>query len=108
MKDETRDGMYDWQRSLVLEHMNQSAEAARRTAKEGVDSIVQAAMLIADCFRLGKKVLICGNGGSAADAQHMASEFVNRLSSDFERPGLPAIALTTDTSFLTAYANDCG
>ncbi len=53
-------------------------------------------------------MLICGNGGSAADAQHVAAEFVNRLSKDHERPGLPAIALTTDTSFLTAYANDNG
>src|SRR5438552_3893288 len=98
--------MDQW-RSLVMKHMNQSAEATRRTARESVDLIVQAAMLIADCFRFGKKVLICGNGGSAADAQHMAAEFVNRLNSDFDRPGLPAIALTTDTSFLTAYAIDC-
>lgn len=54
------------------------------------------------------KVLICGNGGSAADSQHMAAEFMNRLSGRFERPGLPAIALTTDTSFITSYANDIG
>jgi D-sedoheptulose 7-phosphate isomerase len=54
------------------------------------------------------KVLLCGNGGSAADCQHMAAEFVSRLTKEFERPGLPAIALTTDTSFLTAFANDCG
>jgi len=53
-------------------------------------------------------VLLCGNGGSAADCQHVAAELVSRLTRDSERPGLPAIALTTDTSFLTAYANDCG
>ena len=64
--------------------------------------------MITTCFRGGNKLLICGNGGSAADAQHMAAEFLNRLSSDFDRPGLPAIALTTDTSFLTSYANDYG
>ncbi len=53
--------------------------------------------VIADAFRSGGKLLICGNGGSAADCQHMAAEFVSRLTKDFERPGLPAIALTTDT-----------
>ena len=63
---------------------------------------------MADTFRSGGKVLLCGNGGSAADCQHMATEFVSRLSKEFERPGLPAIALTTDTSFLTAFTNDCG
>jgi D-sedoheptulose 7-phosphate isomerase len=71
-------------------------------------SIVAASELIAGAFRSGSKVLLCGNGGSAADCQHMATEFVSRLTGDFERPGLPAIALTTDTSFLTAYSNDCG
>jgi D-sedoheptulose 7-phosphate isomerase len=62
--------------------------------------------MMSDVFRNGGKLLICGNGGSAADAQHVAAELVSRLTKDFERPGLPAIALTTDTSFLTAYAND--
>jgi D-sedoheptulose 7-phosphate isomerase len=55
-----------------------------------------------------RKILLCGNGGSAADAQHLATEFVMRLSHDIKRPGLPAIALTTDTSLLTAGANDIG
>jgi D-sedoheptulose 7-phosphate isomerase len=55
-----------------------------------------------------KKVLLCGNGGSAADAQHLATEFVIRLSPKIERPALPAIALTTDSSMLTAGANDLG
>lgn len=50
--------------------------------------------------------MICGNGGSAADSQHMAGEFICMLNKAFDRPGLPAIALTTDTSVLTAYAND--
>ena len=62
--------------------------------------------MMSDVFRSGGKLLICGNGGSAADAQHVAAELVSRLTKDFDRPGLPAIALTTDTSFLTAYAND--
>jgi D-sedoheptulose 7-phosphate isomerase len=64
--------------------------------------------VIVQAFRAGGKLLLCGNGGSAADCQHMAAEFVSRLTKTFERPGLPAIALTTDSSFLTAYANDCG
>jgi D-sedoheptulose 7-phosphate isomerase len=64
--------------------------------------------VIAAAFTRGRKLLLCGNGGSAADCQHMAAEFVSRLHRDVERPALPAIALTTDTSFLTAFANDCG
>lgn len=56
------------------------------------------------CFLHGNKILICGNGGSAAESQHMAAEFMGRF--ELERPPLPAIALTTDTSFLTAWSND--
>ncbi len=74
--------------------------------ESSVESILSAAELIAQSFQSGGKVLLCGNGGSAADCQHMAAEFVNRLRAEFERPGLPAIALTTDSSFLTAFAND--
>ena len=69
-------------------------------------SIILAAALVANAFRNDHKVLLCGNGGSAADCQHMAAEFVSRLTKDFERRALPAIALTTDTSFLTAHSND--
>jgi len=57
-------------------------------------------------FNRGGKVLICGNGGSAADSQHFAAELVSSFSHDINRPSLPAIALTTDSSVLTAYAND--
>jgi len=64
--------------------------------------------MIADAFRARKKLLLCGNGGSAADCQHIAAEFVGTLSQDFRRPGLGAIALTTDSSYLTAYSNDYG
>jgi phosphoheptose isomerase len=71
-------------------------------------SILAAADLIASAFRRGGKVLLCGNGGSAAACQHLAAEFVNRLSREFERPGLPAMALTADSSILTAVANDTG
>lgn len=66
----------------------------------------QAALACIQCLRAGGKILLAGNGGSAADAQHIAGEFVSRFA--FDRPGLPAIALTTDTSILTAIGNDYG
>lgn len=90
----------------VRTHLLESAELKQQVIETCMKSILAAADLIADTFRSGGKVLLCGNGGSAADCQHMAAEFVSRLTKDFDRPGLPAIALTTDTSFLTAYAND--
>lgn len=89
-------------------HLLESAEIKRQTSERCADAIIAAAQVITNTFRSGGKVLLCGNGGSAADCQHMAAEFVSRLTKDFDRPGLPAIALTTDTSFLTAFSNDCG
>ncbi len=62
--------------------------------------------LLIDCYESGHKLLVAGNGGSAADAQHIAAEFVSRF--NFDRPGLPALALTTDSSILTAVGNDYG
>jgi D-sedoheptulose 7-phosphate isomerase len=72
------------------------------------NEISQAIDLLVYALKNKRKILLCGNGGSAADAQHLATEFVMRLSHDIKRPGLPAIALTTDTSLLTAGANDIG
>jgi phosphoheptose isomerase len=92
----------------VRGHLLESADVTRSAAEDLAAPIVAAADLIAAAFRGGGKVLLCGNGGSAADCQHLAAEFVNRLTKDFERPGLPAMALTTDTSVLTALANDAG
>ena len=89
-------------------HLFQSAEIKRQTAASCAGSIAKAADVIAEVFLSGRKLLLCGNGGSAADCQHMAAELVSRLSKDLERRALPAIALTTDTSFLTAFGNDCG
>ena len=71
-----------------------------------VDTICSVSNLIIDAYRHGNKTLIAGNGGSAADAQHLAGEFVSKFY--FDRPGLPSIALTTDTSILTAIGNDYG
>jgi D-sedoheptulose 7-phosphate isomerase len=67
-------------------------------------AVVEAGRLTAEAMKRGRKLMICGNGGSAADAQHLAAEFVSRLTID--RPALRAIALTTDTSILTAIGND--
>ncbi len=92
----------------IRNHLQQSAELKQHMAAEGVAPIAAAAEMLAQAFKAGNKFLLCGNGGSAADCQHLAAEFVSRLTKDFERPGLPAIALTTDTSFLTAYGNDYG
>lgn len=97
----------DW-RHRARQHLIQSATVQTQTAAECLDAVVQVSASIVECFQAGNKVMICGNGGSAADAQHMAAEFVNRLSKDTPRPGLPAMALTTDTSFLTSFANDVG
>lgn len=72
------------------------------------DDILHAADIIIKAFHAGNKLMLCGNGGSAADCQHIATEFVIRLSHDLERPAMPAIALTTDSSNLTAGGNDIG
>jgi D-sedoheptulose 7-phosphate isomerase len=69
-----------------------------------IDAVVLAAEAIADAMKRGNKLMVAGNGGSAADSQHLVAEFVSRLTVD--RPALPAIALTTDTSILTAIGND--
>jgi D-sedoheptulose 7-phosphate isomerase len=79
---------------------------AIRSNEELIGQIEQSARMMEASIRAGGKILIAGNGGSAADAQHIAGEFVSRF--HFDRPGLPAIALTTDTSILTAIGNDYG
>ena len=73
-----------------------------------LDDIVAASAMLIDTFRAGRALLICGNGGSAADAQHLATEFVSALTLQHPRPAMRALALTTDTSALTAIANDYG
>ena len=73
-----------------------------------LEDIVAASEILIESFRAGGTLLICGNGGSAADAQHLATEFVSALTLDASAPAMRAIALTTDTSALTAIANDFG
>ncbi|MDZ7621801.1 MAG: phosphoheptose isomerase [Candidatus Competibacteraceae bacterium] len=88
----------------IKQHFTASIEAKQRTLDAMGPRIVRAAELLAERLRQGHKILVCGNGGSAADAQHFAAELVNRF--ETERPGLAAIALTTDSSALTSIAND--
>ena len=92
----------------VSEYLLSSANVKRLAAESCAPHVAAAAAIVAACFAAGGKVLICGNGGSAADAQHIAAEFVSTLTMDRLRRALPAVALTTDTSFLTANANDFG
>jgi D-sedoheptulose 7-phosphate isomerase len=75
-----------------------------QTVQESAELINTMAMTMVTCFQQGNKILLCGNGGSAADAQHVAGEFINRFR--LNRRALPAIALSTDTSVLTAIGND--
>ena len=93
---------------MVEAHFCRSREALERAARDAQlrAAIYAIADAITQTFRKGGKLLIAGNGGSAADAQHIASEFLSRL--NFDRHPLPAIALTTDTSVLTAIGNDYG
>ncbi len=93
-------------KETIIKILEESASVKKTMALSITDKIADAARMIIDAYKAGKKVLLIGNGGSAADAQHMATELVGRLQR--ERAALPAIALTTDTSLLTALANDRG
>lgn len=94
--------------NFVIKNLEESARTKQNTISACTPAIIKAAELVIGSFRNRGKLLICGNGGSAADAQHFAAELVVRLSHDIQRPGLPAIALTTDTSAITAGGNDIG
>ncbi len=91
-------------RDRVLDTFAASADLKREVAPALAPMISDAAQKISACMLASGKVLSCGNGGSAGDAQHFSSEMLNRF--ERERPGLPAMALTTDTSTLTSIAND--
>ncbi len=90
------------------ESLNESAETKLAILKHCRDSVYTAIDILNECVKGGGKVLFCGNGGSAADSQHLATEFIIRLSHDIKRPAIGAIALTTDSSLITAGANDIG
>lgn len=93
---------------IIEQQLRESAAVKIDAIAACSEDIIAAVHILVRSYKNGGKLLLCGNGGSAADCQHMAAEFVSILSTDFLRPGLPAIALTTDTSFLTAYSNDFG
>ncbi len=95
-------------KNFIVDSLNDSAEVKKKTIEVCSETIAEAANLLVTAFSSGKKLLLCGNGGSAADAQHIAAEFMIRLSHDLNRPAIPAIALTTDSSNLTAGGNDIG
>jgi D-sedoheptulose 7-phosphate isomerase len=95
-------------RAEAARYLQESAAATKRTAEACLDDVVAAAEILAASLHRGGKVLICGNGGSAADAQHLSAELVSCLTKDVQRQALGAIALTTDTSIITAISNDFG
>lgn len=94
----------NWVRKEIEEQIEESIEVKRRIVEGMVDQIVEAANILAESLRKGGKVILFGNGGSAADAQHIAAELVGRFK--MERQALPAIALNTNTSVITAIGND--
>ena len=91
---------------LVRKQLAQSIETMTRVLSDEAihEAVVEAGRITAEAMKAGRKLMVCGNGGSAADSQHLVAEFVSRLTVD--RPALRAIALTTDTSILTAIGND--
>ncbi len=91
-------------KNVILNILEAGITAKRSCVESNLDNLITAADMLTACMAAGGKVLIFGNGGSAADAQHLAAEFINRF--QIERPPLAAIALTTDTSVLTSISND--
>ena len=93
---------------LIQKEIQASVELKERVKDELAEKIVEVAEVLAECINKGGKILLCGNGGSAADAQHFAGELVVRLTSDYTRTAIPAITLSSDSFILTACANDFG
>ena len=97
-----------YRQKFVLDSLKESGETKQRIAEQCVPDIMKAVDILIETFNNKKKVLLCGNGGSASDAQHLATEFVIRLNPKLKRPALPAMALTADGTALTGGANDIG
>jgi len=93
---------------FITDSLKDSSETKLKIEQKCKDDILKAVNTLSEAFRNGNKLLLCGNGGSAADCQHIATELMIRLSHNIQRPALPAIALTTDASNLTAGGNDIG
>lgn len=93
---------------FIIDSLNESSETKLKIKDQLADEILKAVDILVSAYKDGNKLLLCGNGGSAADCQHIATELMIRLSHHIQRPALPAVALTTDTSNLTAGGNDIG
>ncbi|HEX6044898.1 MAG TPA: D-sedoheptulose 7-phosphate isomerase [Pyrinomonadaceae bacterium] len=93
-------------KSLLIDSLQEHLETAQALLNSSIQDVEQSGQMICDALTAGRKILICGNGGSAADAQHIAAELVGCY--EKQRRSWPAIALTTDTSALTAVSNDLG
>jgi D-sedoheptulose 7-phosphate isomerase len=94
--------------AFIGDELKASADTKRLIAEQCMDVIGKAVDVLIATLNKGGKILLCGNGGSAADAQHLATELVIRMDPKLKRPAIPAIALSTDSSILTAGANDIG
>lgn len=99
--------MFDRNR-FTEESLKESSQVKILILEKCIKDIFKCADMISEAVRKGNKIMLIGNGGSAADSQHLATEFMIRLSHDLERPAIAAVALTTDTSNLTAGGNDIG
>ena len=95
-------------KKFITDSLNESSETKLKIKDNLQEKLLKAIELLTECYKNGNKLLLCGNGGSAADCQHIATELMIRLSHHIQRPALPAIALTTDSSNLTAGGNDIG
>ena len=93
---------------FIVDSLTESSETKLKIKDSLQTEIINAVEMISFAYKSGNKLLLCGNGGSAADCQHIATELMIRLNHHIQRPALPAIALTTDTSNLTAGGNDIG
>ncbi len=91
-------------KDIIENILKDSLDVKEKTIRNSIDLIVSTAGMISDCLKNGGKILIFGNGGSAADSQHIAAEMINRFA--VERQPLAAVALTTDTSIITSISND--
>jgi D-sedoheptulose 7-phosphate isomerase len=94
--------------AFIQDELKSSAETKQKIFDQCADRIIKAVDLLIAALNNGKKILLCGNGGSASDAQHLATELIIRMNPAIKRPAIPALALNTDTAMLTAGANDIG
>ena len=93
-------------KAQVENYIKESNSVSSNTAKNTQEKIVDASFLISETLKKGNKIMICGNGGSASDAGHLAAEFTNKFSNSMVRKGMAAISLSSDSTFITAHSND--